>query len=177
MTTDTSGAVLPSPADEARFWDLLEAAWAELGDEPAAVRQRLIQREPRTFPDWLYALDPWLHPFLDRLRALSADLNSGELTDLDRVMERKLFDIDRRDIHEVADGSDDGFLYARGFIVAAGREFYEAVRANPGLAVEEAGCESLVYLFAHLHEERFGTWPVTGSGVSRESFSNPEGWA
>jgi hypothetical protein len=34
------------------------------------------------------------------------------------VLERTLYDIDRADIQAVTDGSDDGFLYARGFVVA-----------------------------------------------------------
>jgi hypothetical protein len=57
-----------------------------------------------------------------------------ELTSLDRVVERKLYDLDREDVHEVTDGSDDGFLYARGFIVAMGKDFYGAVLANPSVA-------------------------------------------
>ncbi|MET8089612.1 hypothetical protein [Micromonospora sp. NPDC005220] len=56
---------------------------------------------------------------------------AGTATNLDPVVERKLHDIDREDIHEVTDGSDDGFLYARGFIVALGRAYYEAVRTRP----------------------------------------------
>ncbi len=40
----------------------------------------------------------------------------------DRMLERKLplYNVDRQEIQEVTDGSDDGFLYARGFIVALG---------------------------------------------------------
>ncbi|MET8250323.1 hypothetical protein [Micromonospora sp. NPDC005197] len=25
--------------------------------------------------------------------------------------------------------------------------------------------------------DRFGSWPETGSGISRESFGNPSGWS
>ena len=32
-------------------------------------------------------------------------------------------------------GSDDGFLYSRGFVVAIGREFYDAVAGDPGMGV------------------------------------------
>ncbi|GGN03543.1 hypothetical protein GCM10010109_09830 [Actinoplanes campanulatus] len=176
MTTDTSGAVLPSPADEARFWALLEAAWAELGDEPAAVRQRLIQRAPGAYPEWLYDLDPWMDPFLERLRGLSDGLGSGELTGLDRVLERKLYDLDRRDVYDATPATEEGFLHARGYIVAAGQEFYQAVQAEPRLAIEDAWCEGMGWFFAHLHRERFGGDPETGSGISRESYSNEAGW-
>jgi hypothetical protein len=32
------------------------------------------------------------------------------------------------------------------------------------------------YFFAHLHHERFGAFPDTGSGISRESGQNLAGW-
>ena len=104
-------------------------------------------------------------------------LPGGELTSLDRVLERKLWEIDRAEIHAVTDGSDDGFLYARGFIVAMGREFYDAVASNPEMGVPYAECEEMCYFFANLHEERFGDFPETGSGISRESGSTLVGWA
>jgi hypothetical protein len=62
----------------------------------------------------VYAFDPWLAPFLDSLTQLCAGLSSAELTDVDRVLERRLYDIDREDIRALTDGSDDGFLYCRG---------------------------------------------------------------
>ncbi|WP_229398686.1 DUF4240 domain-containing protein [Micromonospora okii] len=177
MSITVDGAPkLPSAQDEARFWALLEAAWERLGPEPVALRRALRERGPADGDADAHALDGWFAPFLDNLRALATDLSSEELTALDRVVERKLHEIDRADVHAVTDGSDDGFLYARGHIVALGREYYEAVRVNPALAVPDAGCERICYLFAHLHDERFGAWPLTGSGISRESFSNPEGW-
>ncbi|MET7820528.1 DUF4240 domain-containing protein [Micromonospora zamorensis] len=178
VTTDAP-PTMPTSADEARLWALIESAWAELGPEPLALRRALVERDPADDDDDgpSYAIGDWLDRFLDRLGHLSAELTGQELTDLDRVVERKLHDIDREDVHEVTDGSDDGFLYCRGFIVALGRGFYEAVRADPAMALPDAECESLCYFFAHLHNDRFGSWPETGSGISRESFGNPAGWS
>jgi hypothetical protein len=161
-------------AEEARFWSMVEDAWEQVGAEPSARRKALAERDG---DDDAYALDAYLGEFLENLRALSTDLSSEELTALDRVVERKLYDIDRADVQEVTDGSDDGFLYCRGFIVAMGRDFYEAVVANPQVAVLDAECESMCYFFAHLHNELFGSYPVTASGISRETASNPAGWA
>jgi hypothetical protein len=79
-------------------------------------------------------------------------------------LERKLYDIDRADIQAVTDGSDDGFLYARGFIVAMGRDFSNAVAANPQMGVPDAECEEMCYFFAHLYRQRFGDFPDIGSG-------------
>lgn len=161
---------MPTAAEEAQLWALIESAWAAVGPAAEQARRALLE------PDADEALDGLLDDFLDELGELSADLSSDELTDLDRVVERKLYDLDREDVHEHTDGSDDGFLYCRGFIVAAGREFYEAVAADPSRAVMDAECERMCYFFASLHDKRFGGWPSTGSGISRETGSNPDGW-
>lgn len=164
---------IPTAADESRFWSMIESAWERVGDEPSARRKALIERESDSEA---YALEEYLDPFLDNLRALSEGLSSAELTDLDRVLERKLYDIDRADIQEITDGSDDGFLYCRGFIVAMGHEFYEAVNADPTVAIVDAECESMCYFFTHLHDKRFDDWLNTESGISRESGSNQACW-
>jgi hypothetical protein len=148
-------ARIPTAAEEARFWSRIGSAW-----EGVAGRD--------------------LDAFLANLEALSADLPAEELTDLDRVMERKLYDLDRADVHAVIDGSSDKFLYRRGYIVALGRDYYEAANANPENAAldaeDDGSCEEMCYFFAHLRERRFGDWPDTGSGISRESGSNEAGW-
>lgn len=117
----------------------------------------------------LAVIDEALEDFLANLAASSRDLPAEELTDLDRVVERKLYDIDRADIQTVTDGSDDGFLYARGFVVAMGRDFYAGVLRDPRLAVLDAWCEEMCYFFAHLHDERYGTCrkPARESPASR----------
>ncbi|WP_245666724.1 DUF4240 domain-containing protein [Actinomadura latina] len=165
--------------DEERFWNLIETAWAPLGAEAGAARRALATRD---LDEDAYELPAFavvgkaLDEFIGNLRRLARDLPAETLTDLDRVLERKLHDIDRSDVHAVTDGSDDGFLYARGFIVALGRDFYTAVAADPRTAILDADCEEMCYLFAHLYRERFGAFPDTGSGITRESCSNPAGW-
>ncbi|MFE7746515.1 DUF4240 domain-containing protein [Nocardia sp. NPDC057455] len=165
---------IPTPAEESRFWGLIESAWERVGAEPNRLRKALSDRQS---DDEAYAIDKYLNSFLDHLRALSEPQSGEELTALDRVLERKLFDLDRSDIQEVTDGSDDGFLYCRGFIVAMGRDFFDAVTASPEVAVLDADCEAMCYFFAHLHHRRFGRFPDTGSGISRETATNPAGWA
>ncbi|NUS90949.1 MAG: DUF4240 domain-containing protein [Nocardia sp.] len=165
---------IATAAEESRFWDLIDTAWAHVGPQPDELRKGLADRQS---DDEAFALDPHLPEFLARLRALTEQLSGAELTALDRVAERKLHDIDRADIQEVTDGSDDGFLYCRGFILAMGRDFYRAVSADPAVAVPDAECERFCYFFAHLHNERFGCFPETGSGISRESGANRAGWS
>lgn len=165
---------LPSAEDDARFWALVEAAWAQCNAEADRMRRALARRAPGMTAD-ISAVEGALPVFLGTLTDQCRYLPGSELTSFDRVLERKLYDIDRADIQAVTDGSDDGFLYARGFIVAMGRDFYDAVASDPEMAVLGAECEEMCYFFAHLYRERFGEFPETGSGISRESSSNPVG--
>jgi hypothetical protein len=52
----------------------------------------------------------------------AAGLPGDELATFDRILERQLYEIDRADIHAATGGSDDGFLYSRGFVVALGQD-------------------------------------------------------
>lgn len=115
--------------------------------------------------------------FLAVLASHCRGLPAAELASLDRVLERKLWEIDRADVHAVTGGSDGGFLYSRGFIAAMGREFYGSVVDTPQMAVPWAECGEMCYFFAQLYRDRFGDFPDTGSGISREPGSNLAGWA
>jgi hypothetical protein len=125
----------------------------------------------------LAVIDEAADDFVEALTELCEGMSAGDLADLDRVLERKLYEIDRADIQAVTDGSDDGFLYARGLIVALGRDYYAAVAADPRVAVLDGELEAMCYFFAHLHDKKYGAWPETGSGISRESCSDAAGWS
>jgi hypothetical protein len=166
---------IPVPADEAWLWALVEAAWAPLGSGIREVRQELVTRHPGSRAD-ISILEGALPAFLDILAGCSRGLSPDELTRLDRVVERKLWELDRADVHAVTGGSADGFLYSRGFVVAMGREFCDAVAGDPEMGVRYAECEEMCYFFAHLCDDQFGEFPDTGSGISRESRSNLMAW-
>jgi hypothetical protein len=157
--------------DENRFWSMVEAAWDTVGGKTKS-RRRLA--EGRLSEDRAFELQEELDEVVPALREQLDGLSADELLAFDRILERKLYDIDRADIHERTDGSDDGFLYCRGFIVAMGQDYYEAVRANPAVAVTDAEYEELCYLSWHLHHEKYGEVPP--SGLSRETQSNSAGW-
>jgi len=175
VTIDSVRQRFPTAGHEQRFWALLEAAWAPLSAETNLARRELSIRPLGAETD-VEGLEEALEGFLDNVAAGCRGLSGEELTDLDRVLERKLYDLDREDIQAVTEGSDDGFLYARGFVVAMGQAYYDAVAAEPRLAVLDAECEDMCYFVAHLHQEQFGAFPATGSGISRESCSNLSGW-
>jgi hypothetical protein len=178
MATEKHGEPrIPTADEEKRFWSLLEAAWAQLDTTVNQTRLSMARLTADADKDaGLSVIDGATDAFLDALGGLCAEMSSEELTDLDRVVERRLYEIDRAEIQAVTDGSDDGFLYARGLIVALGHEYYAAVDADPNVAVLDGELEAMCYFFAHLHGEKFGSWTKTGSGISRESCSNAAGW-
>jgi hypothetical protein len=91
-------------------------------------------------------------------------------------MERKLFQIDRKDIQAYTDGSDDGFLYCRCFIVGMGKAYYEMIEENPSKATCDAEAEIVGFIgyivYQELFDEEFERYTVHNI----ESCSNAEGW-
>ncbi len=157
--------------DEEEFWKLIEAAWKASG---GYTRQRKLLAQGKLAEEKAFDLQDALDDVVAALTKTLERLTQDDLLAFDRILEKKLYDIDRAEIQAVTDGSDDGFLYARGFIVAMGREVYEAVNADPAKALTDFECEEMCYLSVHLYEEKFGEMPA--SGISRESASNASGW-
>jgi hypothetical protein len=157
--------------DDNRFWAMIESAWKTVGGK-AKARQRLA--EGKLSEEKAEELLEVLEEVIAALRDSLSELSAADLLAFDRILERKLYDIDRAAIQEHTDGSDDGFLYARGFIVAAGKGYYDAVNAKPSVAMTDLECEEMCYLSFHVYEEKFGDMP--SSGISRESCSNKAGW-
>jgi hypothetical protein len=157
--------------DERRFWSMIESAWQAVGGK---VKTRQMLAEGKLSEEKAYALIESLEEVITALRAQLDELLAEELLAFDRILERKLYDIDRQEVQERTDGSDDGFLYARGFIVAAGKGYYDAVNARPATALMDLECGAMCYLPWHLYQEKFGDMPP--SGICRESCSNRAAW-
>src|SRR5258707_12172178 len=100
------------PMDDVKFWTLIESAWNCAGGEKKA-RQRLAAG--KLSDERAEQLREVLEEVIPALRAQLDKLPTDELLAFDRILERKLFDIDREEVQEHRDGSTDGFLYARGF--------------------------------------------------------------
>ena len=115
--------------DDERFWSMIEDAWQSV-DDSARLREKLA-RGKLSEEDASELAEQAPGEFVPALKVMLEQLPEEELLQFDRILERKLFDIDRADVQEHTDGSDDGFLYCRGFIVAMGRAYYEAVSADP----------------------------------------------
>lgn len=161
-----------SSMDNDRFWSLIDAAWTAAGGQTKS-RQKLAQGK-LSYDKAEELVEVCEGEVIPALRDLLGELPAEELLAFDRILERKLYDIDRAEVQEQTDGSDDGFLYARGFIVAAGRPYYEAVNAKPSVALSDLECEEMCYVSLQLYESKFGEAPA--SDISRETCSNKAGW-
>jgi hypothetical protein len=159
--------------DEDRFWAMIEDAWTSAAPSLAKKRPGITAKvSPKNAKALSAALDSDVVP---ALKTALGSLSRDELIQFDRILERKLYDIDRADVQRHTDGSDDGFLYARGFVVGMGRRHYEAVRADPSKAITDMEEEGITYLPHRIFEERFDE-DLPRSDISRETGSNKAGW-
>jgi hypothetical protein len=156
--------------DEQRFWTLIVRAWPPI-EQAMTFRQMAFTGELQDSDDFYRIQKLMLANLTDLLSKLDAD----ELLTFDRILERKLYDIDRADIQEYTDGSDDGFLYCRGFIVSMGQEYYDLVKTDPSHALLDVEFEEFCYHPRWLYQEKYG--PMPPSDISRETGSNASGWA
>ncbi len=108
----------------------------------------------------------------------------AELVEFQEALAQKLYAIDGEAYARNAGESgfsDDGFLYARLYVIARGREYYEAVRAHPERMPKSIRhwCEPLLYVHKYAWEALTGRsaseWPFSPT-VSYESGSNPGLW-
>ncbi len=169
---------VPAPEDEARR-SLIEAAWAQLESEVRHARQELVDRRPGSWAD-ISAVAGALPTFLAILAGQCRALPADELTSLDRVVERKLWELDRADIYAVTGGSDDGFLYSSCIAAVSSSPWAGSStmpwRPTPRWACRSPSARRCATFFAHLSYQQFGDFPDTGSGISRETGSNLTGW-
>jgi len=141
---------------ESEFWDLI----AEINESdlvnPSTVRSVL-------------------EPFIKRLTLLDRD----QLESFQDHLAQALFRLDGKKFAEASKSGDsnDGFLYARAFVVAKGQKFYKCVLANPELMPKEyEECEELLYAVEHawqLKDE--DEWSYI-TPVSYETGSNTDAW-
>jgi hypothetical protein len=126
--------------DRNEFWELVEASRRESTDceeQAQALAALLAQRTPEE----IIAFDEQLHA--RRLESFRWDLWA---------------------VAYIAQGgcSNDSFDYFRGWLVAQGREYFEAALASPERAVDraEAGryleCEAMLYVADDAYRERTG---------------------
>jgi hypothetical protein len=119
------------------------------------------------------------------VRTALSGRTEAQLADFEEALAQKLYAIDGEAYAQNAGesgSSDDAFLYARLYVVAKGRDFYETVRSHTERMPKsiDQWCESLRYVHKYAWEALTGRtaslWPFTPS-VSYESGSNPALWS
>jgi hypothetical protein len=121
---------------------------------------------------------------VEPLQAALSSKSESELFAFEEALSQKLYCIDGEEFAYNAGesaGSGDGFLYARCYVVAKGREFYEAVKSDPKRMPKsiEQWCEPLLYAHRTAWTDQTGNdesaWPFEAT-VSYESGSNADLW-
>jgi len=162
--------------NETIFWNMIEQAWDEIS--PLLKTKRLQIAVEKDFKEptelGMELSDLVASDLVENLSAKLEKVSKEDLLAFDRLLEQKLYDIDRADIHAYTDGSDDGFLYCRGFIVGMGQAYYELVKNEPASATTDLDAESFCYFPRHLYRNLHGEFTI--SAISRETASNEAGW-
>jgi len=142
--------------NEDAFWKLLDHVVREsLADDVDAALEPLIAQLSRLVP--------------------------AEVASFEDHLAQRLYALDGRRYAEQAGesgDSDDGFLYARCFVVAQGKAHYRGVVANPALMPKsiDEWCEALLGVASTAHERLTGVPGDFDTSVSYETGSNRPQW-
>jgi len=113
-----------------------------------------------------------------QLQQILLNSTKAEIIAFDELLDEAMYLLDRKDIHAITGGSDDGFEYVRLWMVSQGREHVEAVLQDPAKAPgqeAEEGNEAFGYAARKAYEEKWGEeMPFRQS--KRGSCTNREGW-
>jgi hypothetical protein len=148
--------------NDTTFWRIIGLLdWDQAGDDDAVLEPATVVLASHSVEE-IYAFDELL---AEKLYAL-------DTREVARGVYRGQLDPDDGDQYI----SSDDFLYSRCVIVANGRDYYQAVLADPSQAPQEMEFESLLSLARSAYEAKTGAEYDHLTRVSWESFSNAEGW-
>ncbi|MFI6846576.1 DUF4240 domain-containing protein [Kitasatospora sp. NPDC050467] len=167
MTAEATATDLPSMT-WARFWELVELLGGEAGTATCAG----------------------IEAGCERLTEALAAGTVGQIIGFGERLAEALYRIDQESFGilpvagpELSGGepfpqSDDGFLYARAAVVAAGRRTYESVFGEPERFAPFTGrhCEELLYVHEEAYERATGEEWDRLTRYDYESCSNRDGW-
>lgn len=155
------------------FWDIIELSWS---DSPILNNKR--KKALKTNDDEiLQELSMELEDEItENYNKRISQLSKEEFTSFIHHLEERMFHIDREDIHEYTDGSDDGFLYCRCFIVGMGKQYYDMIDADPSKATMDTEAELFGFSAYQVYEEKFGEEFERYTYHSMETCSNSSAW-
>jgi len=124
---------------EQNFWEIIEKSWA---DSPKLDKQR-AKALKSTDEEILEELSGELEDtILENYNKRLFSLDKDDFTKFIHILEERLYNIDREEIQEHTDGSDDGFLYCRCFILGMGQQYYNMIDKEPSKATMYLEAES-----------------------------------
>lgn len=140
-----------------RFWEIIEESWSQVSPEANTARANLLAGKIKDSE--LNALHNAIENSVILVYEDQIDeLKKHELIDFDRILQSKLLDLDRPEIFKHHGGPFERFLFARSFIVLAGKAYFEAVMLDPSRVVgrlesEEMSNSAKLYYFHKYDEE------------------------
>ncbi|RAJ83475.1 uncharacterized protein DUF4240 [Chitinophaga dinghuensis] len=139
--------------DEQQFWALIDASWKDI---PGADKMR--QTGIRTNePELIFELSELLSvEIASCIKTRLLDLEKADLVRFIRILEAKLHQINREEIHFYTDGSDEGFLYCRAFIVGMGEAYFNLIDRHPAYATCDAEAEIISFIGYAAYSDNFG---------------------
>ncbi|MEA5257559.1 DUF4240 domain-containing protein [Arcicella aquatica] len=155
------------------FWEIIESSWA---DSPNLYKKRadvLKNNDEEIIRELCIELE---NTILEYYQKRLLVLDKEAFTKYIHILEERLYNIDRQDIHEYTDGSDDGFLYSRCFVIGMGQQYYNMIDNNPSKATMDLDAELFGFSAYKVYEEKFGEEFERNSIYCIETCSNGKGW-
>lgn len=159
--------------NEALFWELIEASWT---DSPEDNEDRTDALETNDEDELLELGETISDVILAYFKVRLGALDQASITAFLRIMEEKLYHLDRSALHQYTDGDDEDFLSARAFIVFMGKEYFDKVDADPSLATADVDGEDFIYAAYDVYEEKFEEEFERSAVHNIETGSNQDGW-
>jgi hypothetical protein len=156
------------------FWGLIELSWQ---DSPILYKKRAKALETND-EELLEELSQELYNTItENCKKRLLKLEKDELTSFIHILEERLYNIDREEIHEFTDGSDDGFLYCRCFILGMGEQYYNMIDKEPAKAKLDLEAEAFGFVGYEVYQEKFEEDFERNSVHCIESCSNTNFWS
>ncbi len=156
------------------FWELIESAWSE---HPALLKKRDKAIADGNRKALVALADDIEDTILDDYQDSLYELERDELTAFIQHLEERLYNIDREAIMDAAGSSEEGFVYARCYIVAMGRRYYGLVEGDPSKAVPDAEAEGFGFTAYSIYADRFDEEFKRNSKHSIAARSNKAAWS
>ncbi|MFT5616837.1 MAG: hypothetical protein ACI85I_000051 [Arenicella sp.] len=155
------------------FWGIIEKSWED-SPQLNELRKSAIKTNDESQLDGLSGKleNDIKDSYIKRL----SELDKDALTDFIHILEERIYHIDRQEIHTYTDGSDDGFLYCRCFILGMGRDYYNMIDNTPSRGKFDLEAEGFGFSAYQVFENLFGEEFDRNSKCSIESCSNQDGW-